>query len=222
MKILVVEDEKQISDYIYKGLVEAGYSVDVVDNGEEAISYATNTGYDLILLDIMIPKINGLEVVKYLKSKNNNTHIMLISAKNQLEDKILGLDVGADDYLVKPFEFSELLAKIRAIYRRTHEVKDNILAVKDLKLDILKRSVVRGDELIELTTREFQLLEYFLENKNIALTRMMIMEKVWDIKFIVDTNVVDVYVNHLRRKIDKPFPDKIIHTVRGVGYILKG
>jgi len=222
MKILVVEDEKQISDFISKGLREAGYTVDVVDNGEEAISYAINTNYGLILLDVMIPKINGIDVIKYLKKKNNNTHIMVISAKNQLEDKILGLDAGADDYLVKPFDFSELLAKIRALYRRNQDSKENFLEAKDLKLDILKRSVVRGNEEIELTTKEFQLLEYFLENKNIALTRMMIMEKVWDIKFISDTNVVDVYVNHLRRKIDKPFPTKIIHTVRGVGYILKG
>ncbi len=221
MKILLVEDEKQISDYISKGLIEAGYDIDVVDNGESAISYATNNEYALILLDIMIPKKNGIEVVKYLKKQKNNTHIILISAKDQIQDKVLGLDAGADDYLVKPFAFTELLARVRAIFRRTSEVNDNILVAKDLKMDLVKRIVTRGEEVIDLTTREFNLLEYFIDNKNTVLTRMMITEKVWNINFISDTNVVDVYINHLRRKIDKPFDTKLIHTVRGVGYILK-
>jgi DNA-binding response OmpR family regulator len=221
MKILLVEDEKRISDYISKGLIEAGYDIDVVDNGESAISYATNNDYALILLDIMIPKKNGIEVVKYLKKQKNNTHIILISAKDQIQDKVLGLDAGADDYLVKPFAFTELLARVRAIFRRTSEINDNILVAKDLKMDLVKRIVTRGEEIVDLTTREFNLLEYFIDNKNTVLTRMMITEKVWNINFISDTNVVDVYINHLRRKIDKPFDTKLIHTVRGVGYILK-
>ncbi len=221
MKILLVEDEKQISDYISKGLLEAGYDVDTVDNGEDAISYATNYDYSLILLDIMIPKKNGIEVVKYLKKQKDNTHIILISAKDQIQDKVVGLDAGADDYLVKPFAFSELLARIRAIFRRNSEGNDNILTAQNLKMDLVKRIVTRDNQVIELTTREFNLLEYFIENKNTVLTRMMITEKVWNINFISDTNVVDVYINHLRKKIDKAFDKKLIHTVRGVGYILK-
>lgn len=221
MKILLVEDEKQISDYISKGLLEAGYDVDTVDNGEDAISYATNYDYSLILLDIMIPKKNGIEVVKYLKKQKDSTHIILISAKDQIQDKVVGLDAGADDYLVKPFAFSELLARIRAIFRRNNEGNDNILTAQNLKMDLVKRIVTRNDQVIELTTREFNLLEYFIENKNTVLTRMMITEKVWNINFISDTNVVDVYINHLRKKIDKAFDKKLIHTVRGVGYILK-
>jgi heavy metal response regulator len=221
MKILLVEDEKQISDYISKGLLEAGYDVDTVDNGEDAISYATNHDYSLILLDIMIPKKNGIEVVRYLKKQKDNTHIILISAKDQIQDKVLGLDAGADDYLIKPFAFSELLARIRAIFRRNNEGNDNILVIQDLKMNLVKRVVSRGDQMIELTTREFNLLEYFMRNKNSILTRMMITEKVWNINFISDTNVVDVYINHLRKKIDKNFDEKLIHTVRGVGYILK-
>lgn len=221
MKILLVEDEKQISDYISKGLIEAGYAVDAVDNGEDAISYATNHEYSLILLDIMIPKKNGIEVVKYLKKQKDSTHIILISAKDQIQDKVVGLDAGADDYLVKPFAFSELLARIRAIFRRNSEGNDNILIAQKLKMDLVKRVVTRDEQIIELTTREFNLLEYFIENKNTVLTRMMITEKVWNINFISDTNVVDVYINHLRKKIDKTFDKKLIHTVRGVGYILK-
>lgn len=221
MKILLVEDEKQISDYITKGLLEAGYDVDAVDNGEDAISYATNNDYSLILLDIMIPKKNGIEVVKYLKKQKDNTHIILISAKDQIQDKVVGLDAGADDYLVKPFAFSELLARIRAIFRRSTEGNDNVLTAENLKMDLVKRIVSRDEQIIDLTTREFNLLEYFIENKNTVLTRMMITEKVWNINFISDTNVVDVYINHLRKKIDKAFDKKLIHTVRGVGYILK-
>ncbi|OQY42926.1 MAG: DNA-binding response regulator [Fusobacteriia bacterium 4572_74] len=221
MKILLVEDEKQISNYISKGLLEAGYDVDTVDNGEDAISYATNYDYSLILLDIMIPKKNGIEVVKYLKKQKDNTYITLMSAKDQIQDKVMGLDAGADDYLVKPFAFSELLARIRAIFRRNSEVNDNILTAQDLKMDLVKRIITRDDQVIELTTREFNLLEYFIGNKNTVLTRMMITEKVWNINFISDTNVVDVYINHLRKKIDKGFDKKLIHTVRGVGYILK-
>ena len=221
MKILLVEDEKKISDYISKGLLEAGYDVDAVDNGEDAISHAMNHDYGLILLDIMIPKKNGIEVVKYLKKQKDTTHIILISAKDQIQDKVMGLDAGADDYLVKPFAFSELLARIRAIFRRNNEGNNNILTAQDLKMDLVKRLVSRDDKVIDLTTREFSLLEYFMGNKNIILTRMMITEKVWNINFISDTNVVDVYINHLRKKIDKNFDQKLIHTVRGVGYILK-
>ena len=144
MKILLVEDEKQISDYISKGLLEAGYDVDTVDNGEDAISYATNHDYGLILLDIMIPKKNGIEVVKYLKKQKDNTHIILISAKDQIQDKVLGLDAGADDYLIKPFAFSELLARIRAIFRRNNEGNDNILVVQDLKMNLVNNLLMTG------------------------------------------------------------------------------
>ena len=156
-----------------------------------------------------------------MKKQKDNTHIILISAKDQIQDKVVGLDAGADDYLVKPFAFSELLARIRAIFRRNIEGNDNILTAQNLKMDLVKRIVSRNEQIIDLTTREFNLLEYFIENKNTVLTRMMITEKVWNINFISDTNVVDVYINHLRKKIDKAFDKKLIHTVRGVGYILK-
>lgn len=221
MNILLVEDEVQLSNTLAKGLSEAGYQVDKTDNGEDAICYALNKNYRVILLDIMIPKKNGLEVLKFLKEKDVKAHIILISAKEQVSDRVTGLDAGADDYLVKPFSFPELLARIRAIIRRSSINDFNILTTEDLSLDLLKRTVVRNNIVIELTEKEFNLLEYFVENKNTILTRSMIIEKVWNINFLPDTNVVDVYVNHLRKKIDKDFEKKLIQTVRGVGYILK-
>lgn len=221
MNILLVEDEAQLSNTLAKGLTEAGYQVDKTDNGEDAICYALNKNYSVILLDIMIPKKSGLEVLKFLKEKDVNTHIILISAKEQVSDRVKGLDAGADDYLVKPFSFPELLARIRAIIRRSSINGSNVLTTEDLSLDLLKRTVARNNRVIELTEKEFNLLEYFVENKNTILTRSMIIEKVWNINFLPDTNVVDVYVNHLRKKIDKDFEKKLIQTVRGVGYTLK-
>ncbi len=221
MRILVVDDEQNIANYLKKGLQESGYVVDVAFDGEEAFYFASINDYDLILLDIMIPKLNGIEVCKKLRNANNKSYIILETDKDKTEDKVIGLDAGADDYITKPFAFAELLARVRAVLRRGSEDKDSILKVKDLEVNLLNREVKRGNLLIELTSKEFSLLEYFLRNKNLVLTRTMISERVWNIDFFTDTNVIDVYVNHLRKKIDKDFKEKLIHTVRGVGYILK-
>jgi len=221
MKILIVEDEKNIQEYLKKGLLEAGYKVDTTDNGEDAVYLASISSYELILLDIMIPKMNGIDVVKALRKEKNGSYIILVSAKDQVQDRVEGLDAGADDYLTKPFAFTELLARVRAVLRRNSDEKESTLVAKDLTVNLLNREVTRNGQLIELTMKEFALLEYFLRNKNLVLTRTMITEKVWNIDFLSDTNVVDVYINHLRKKIDKEFDEKLIHTVRGVGYILK-
>jgi len=221
LRILVVDDEQNIANYLKKGLQESGYVVDVAFDGEEAFYFTSINDYDLILLDIMIPKLNGIEVCKKLRNANNKSYIILVTAKDKTEDKVIGLDAGADDYITKPFAFAELLARVRAVLRRGSEDKDSILKVKDLEVNLLNREVKRGNLLIELTSKEFSLLEYFLRNKNLVLTRTMISERVWNIDFFTDTNVIDVYVNHLRKKIDKDFKEKLIHTVRGVGYILK-
>lgn len=221
MKVLVVEDELNILTYLKKGLTEAGYKVDVCEDGKEAVYMASINSYDLILLDVMIPKMNGIEVCKALRKERNSAYIVLLSAKGDIGDKVAGLDAGADDYVTKPFAFAELLARLRAVLRRNSDDKESIIAAKDLTVNLLNREIRRGDKLIELTLKEFSLLEYFLRNKNLVLTRTMIAEKVWNIDFLTDTNVVDVYINHLRKKIDKDFDDKLIHTVRGVGYILR-
>ncbi len=222
MKILVAEDEKNIAMYIKKGLEELSYVVDIAIDGEEAVYMASINGYDVILLDVMMPKINGFEVAKNLRKQGVNSYIIIITAKDKIEDKVKGLDSGADDYITKPFSFAELSARIRAVMRRGLDDKTNELKVKDLKLNLVTREVVKGEEKIELTAKEFALLEYFLRNKNQVLTRTMIAERVWEIDFLTDTNVIDVYINHLRKKIEKNKNEKIIHTVRGVGYTLKG
>ncbi|BDU50210.1 response regulator [Haliovirga abyssi] len=221
MRILVVEDEKNIAEYLKKGLQESGYVVDTVFDGEEAVYMASIYEYDLILLDVMIPKLDGVGVIKELRKNKNSSYVIMVTAKDKIEDRVKGLDAGADDYITKPFAFAELLARIRAVLRRGSDDKENILKVKNLEMDLVKREVKREGKLIELTSREFSLLEYFLRNKNMVLTRIMISERVWDIDFITETNVVDVYINHLRKKIDNNFKDKLIHTIRGVGYILK-
>ncbi|MGM0509084.1 MAG: response regulator [Fusobacteriota bacterium] len=221
MKVLVVEDEKNIAKYLKKGLSEAGYIVEVAYDGEEAIFRNTYNSYDVILLDIMIPKYNGIEVVKKLREKGNSSHIIMLTAKDKVEDKVEGLDAGADDYITKPFAFAELLARVRSVLRRDSEDKQNKLKVKDLEMDIMSRKITRDGKKIDLTAKEFSLLEYFLRNVNQVLTRTMIAEKVWDIDYLTDTNVIDVYINHLRNKIENPFDSKLIFTVRGVGYILK-
>ncbi len=221
MRILVVDDEENIANYLKKGLNESGYNVDTAFDGEEAVYLASINDYDLILLDIMIPKIDGIQVCKTLRKSHNSSYIILVTAKDKVDDKVIGLDAGADDYITKPFAFAELLARVRAILRRGSEDKENILKIKDLEVNLLNREIKRGNIDIELTSKEFSLLEYFIRNKNLVLTRTMISEKVWNIDFFTDTNVIDVYVNHLRKKIDKNFKEKLIHTVRGVGYILK-
>lgn len=221
MRILVSEDEKNIASYLKKGLEEVGYVVDLAEDGETTVYMASINDYDLIILDIMIPKMNGIEVCKRLRRDGVGSYIIIVTAKDKVDDRVAGLDAGADDYMTKPFAFAELLARIRAVFRRGNEDKENILKAKDLTVDLITREVLRDKTEIELTAKEFSLLEYFLRNKNQVLTRTMISEKVWDIDFLTDTNVIDVYVNHLRKKIDRDFDEKLIHTVRGVGYSLK-
>ncbi len=221
MKFLVVEDEQNIANYLNKGLTEAGYAVDVAHDGEEALTLLSNNKYNLVLMDIMLPKYDGIQVCETIRGRGDSTYVLLISAKDKIEDKVRGLNAGADDYLAKPFDFAELLARIRAILRRNSTEKESVLHAKDLQLNLLSREVTRNSIPIDLTVKEFALLEYFLRNKNLVLTRTMIAQKVWNIDFLTDTNIVDVYINHLRKKVDKGHSEKLIHTVRGVGYILK-
>lgn len=220
MRILVVEDEKKVAGFIKKGLEEESYAIDVAYDGVEGEYMASINDYDVIVLDIMLPKKSGFDVVKDIRAKNIKTPVLLLTARDSVEDKVKGLNSGADDYLNKPFAFEELLARVRALMRRK-EYGLAELKFADLVLDQATRKAKRGDEIVDLTSKEYGLLEYFLRNPNKVLTRTMIAEHVWDYTFDSDTNIIDVYVNHLRNKIDKEPFKKVIHTVRGVGYILK-
>jgi len=220
MRILVVEDEKKVASFIKKGLEEEYYAVDVAYDGETGLYMAEVNEYDLIVLDLMIPKIDGLEVLKRIRSKKNNVPILVLTAKDTVEDIVKGLDSGCDDYLTKPFIFMVFLARIRALLRREKIEKEPLLKIADLTLSPVTHKVARRGKEIELTSKEYALLEYFMRNPDKVLTRTMIAEHVWDYHFDSMTNVVDVYVNYLRRKIDKDFEPKLIHTLRGVGYIL--
>ncbi|CCQ92121.1 Signal transduction response regulator, putative heavy metal response [Nitrospina gracilis 3/211] len=221
MRILIVEDEKKVAGFIKKGLEEETYAVDVATDGEEGQNLAEMNHYDLIILDLMLPKIKGLDVLAHLRGKNINTPIILLTAKDSVEDKVTGLNQGADDYLTKPFAFSELLARIRSLMRRGQSETKTLLQVGDLTLDLVSHKVKRGGEEIELTGKEYSLLEYFMRNAGKVLTRTMIAEHVWDYNFDTFTNVIDVYVNHLRKKIDKQYDHKLLHTLRGVGYVMR-
>lgn len=221
MRILVIEDEKKITDFIKRGLKEEGYSVDVAYDGEEGHFLATTNEYDLIILDLMLPKIDGLTLCRKLREDKITTPIIMLTAKDTTTDKVVGLDSGADDYLTKPFVFEELLARIRAILRKQGVQLPTTLQVGDLVLDLLTHKVTRANKEITLTTKEFSLLEYFMRNPQTVITRTMIAEHVWDINFDTLTNVIDVYINYLRKKIDHGQKKKMIHTVRGRGYILK-
>jgi len=221
MRILIVEDEKKVAAFIKKGLEEETYAVDIASDGEEGLHLGEQNPYDLIILDLMLPKINGLEILSRLRAKKIETPILLLTAKDSVEDKVEGLNQGADDYLTKPFAFSELLARIRVLLRRGKAETKTTLKIADLTLDLVSHKVNRGNEEIELTGKEYSLLEYFMRNQEKVLTRTMIAEHVWDYNFDTFTNVIDVYVNHLRKKIDKNFPAKLLHTLRGVGYVMK-
>ena len=221
MRVLIVEDEKKVAAFIKKGLEEETYAVDVAYNGEDGLHLGLENQYDLILLDLMLPIINGLEVLSRLRESKVDTPILLLTAKDSVEDKVTGLNTGADDYLTKPFAFSELLARIRVLLRRGKAETKTILQIKGLSLDLVSHKVKRNDEEIELTGKEYSLLEYFMRNQGKVLTRTMIAEHVWDYNFDTFTNVIDVYVNHLRKKVDKGYPEKLLHTLRGVGYIMK-
>jgi heavy metal response regulator len=221
MRILVIEDEKKVADFIKRGLKEEGYAVDVASDGEEGLFQAMEIAYDLILLDLMLPKLDGISLCKKLRQNNIRTPLIMLTAKDSVKDKVTGLDSGADDYLTKPFSFEELLARIRALLRKGINNLPTRLQVADLVLDLVSHKVWRAKEEITLTAKEYSLMEYFMRNPGVVITRTMIAEHVWDINFDTFTNVIDVYVNYLRNKIDKEQNKKLIHTVRGRGYILK-
>ncbi|MGD0661128.1 MAG: response regulator transcription factor [Syntrophorhabdales bacterium] len=221
MRILIVEDEKKVANFVKKGLQEEGYAVDLTFDGEEGLRLGRDASYDLIILDIYLPKLDGLAALKKLRAHGVRTPVLLLTVRATIEDKVLGLDSGADDYLTKPFAFQELLARVRALLRRRMDTGAAVVRIGDLVLDPASRIVSRGVRRIELTVKEFSLLEYFMRNPGKVLTRTMIIEHVWNYDFDSGTNVVDVYVNYLRKKIDSREEQKLIHTVRGVGYVMK-
>ncbi len=221
MRVLVVEDESSLAELIKEGLEDEGYSIDLAYDGEEGFDLAANEPYDVIVLDIMLPKKDGFEIVRDLRSKGVKTPVLMLTAKSTTEDKVLGLNSGADDYLTKPFSFDELLARIRALLRRSFGEVESIVRISDLELNINTHEVKRSGKPIELTSKEYALLEYLVLNKNKLLSRMDIVEHIYDYSYDYDSNVVDVLVARLRRKIDRGFDEKLIHTVRGVGYMVK-
>lgn len=218
MRILVVEDEKSIASFIRQGLSEAGYAVDVAADGCEGLEYALAAEYDVLVLDIMLPQMDGLELIGQLRKRGNKTPALMLTARDTVNDRVRGLDAGADDYLVKPFAFPELLARVRALLRRPPLQTGTVLQVGNLRMDTSTREVRRQDRLIELTPREFAVLEYLMRHPNQVLTRTQIGEHVWDFDFYHESNVIDVYVGYLRRKIEGEGETPLIHTVRGVGY----
>lgn len=220
MKILVVEDEERVAQFIQKGLKEEGHAVDVSYDGVDGGFLAEVNDYDLIILDLMLPKKNGLQTCKEIRDRGVNTPVLMLTARDSVEDKVRGLDAGADDYLAKPFAFEELLARVRALLRRQSESKTPVLKIADLELDPMSRQVSRSGKAIRLTTKEYALLEYLLRNPKKVLSRTLIGEHVWDMNFDPESNVIDVYVSHLRNKVDKGFEPALIHTLRGQGYIL--
>ena len=220
MRILVVEDEKKVSSFIKRGLEEENYEVETAADGEEGLAMAAEKSYDLVVLDWMLPKKDGLAVVKELRSRKTMTPVLMLTAKDSLEDIVAGLDSGSDDYLTKPFAFAELLARVRALLRRSEMDRGAEIRFADLRLDPVTHKVWRKDREIDLTAKEYGLLEYFMRNPNQVLTRTMIADHVWDYTFDSFTNIIDVYVNYLRKKIDKLGPP-LIHTIRGVGYTLR-
>jgi two-component system copper resistance phosphate regulon response regulator CusR len=219
MRVLVVEDEKRIADFLSRGLQSAGYAVDVVHTGGDAIERVHSTEYDLVVLDLGLPDVDGLQVLSKIKNRKTIPPVLILSARDSVDDRVKGLEQGADDYLVKPFAFVELLARARVLLRRGQPTPER-LQVGDLSLDCIRRKVTRTNEIIELPPKEFSILEYMMRNRGRPLSRTMIVEHVWDMDYDGLTNIVDVYIRHLRSKIDDKFPAKMIHTVRGIGYML--
>jgi heavy metal response regulator len=222
MRILLVEDESKIAHFIKRGLKEEKYSVDVAKDGEEALYLVDVNSYDLIILDLMLPKHDGLTVCKQIREKKINTPVLILTARSQVHDRIKGFNVGADDYLGKPFAFAELLARIRALLRRQQDNKTDIYKVDDLELNRLNYETYRCGRKIELTAKEFALLEFLMVHAGQVVTRTMISEHVWNEEFNSLSNIIDVHIRYLRKKVDDGFKKKLIHTKRGVGYILKG
>ena len=221
MRILLVEDEYALSAVIKKGLEEAGYSVDAASDGEEGLYMATEYPVDAVILDVMLPKLDGISLLSRLRREGVKIPVIMLTAKDTLSDKIKGLDVGADDYLTKPFEFGELLARLRSLLRRGSETKEAVIHIADLTIDTASHEVRRGGKQIKLSAREYALLEYLAYRKDSVVSRAEITEHIYNESFDKDSNIIDVYMNYLRGKVDKGFKKKLLHTVRGSGYILK-
>ena len=221
MKILLAEDEVDLNNVVTRYLKKNGYSVDSVLDGEEALDYLEYGEYDLVILDIMMPKVDGFEVIKKLRDKGNHTSVLMLTARDSADDKVKGLDLGADDYIVKPFDFNELMARIRAVVRRKYGNSSNKLVIGDLILDISEKSVTRAGKQIELTGKEYEVLEYLMQSKNRILSRDQIKEHVWDFDYEGDSNIIDVLIKNIRKKIDIEDGKQIIYTKRGLGYVIK-
>lgn len=221
MKILVVEDEKKVANFIKRGLEEDQYEVIVTNDGNEGLKQAQEGSFSLIILDAMLPKLDGLSLLKTLRESGSRIPVLMLTARGTTEDIVSGLDAGADDYLTKPFAFAELMARVRALLRRGEQDRGAEIHFADLRLDPVSHKVWRGGAEIDLTAKEYGLLEYLMRNPNTVLSRAMIAEHVWDYAFDSFTNIIDVYVNYLRKKVDRDYPVKLIHTARGQGYILK-
>ena len=219
MRILVVEDEKRIQDFLSRGLESAGYAVDIAGDGNSGMDRIHNTEYDLIILDLMLPDTDGLSVLEKIRNRKTSPPVLILSARDAVDDRVKGLELGADDYLTKPFAFVELLARVRALLRRGQPTPER-LQVGELALDCIRRKVTRNNENVELAPKEFSILEYMMRNRGRPLSRTMIVEHVWDMDYDGLTNIVDVYIRHLRSKIDDKWPLKMIQTVRGIGYML--
>jgi len=221
MKILVVEDEKKVASFLKKGLEQEYYTVDVAHEGRAGLDLSLTEDYDMIILDIMLPLMDGITVLKEIRNAKLDVPVLMLTAKDSTENKVEGLDSGADDYLAKPFALEELLARVRALIRRKEKVKNLILSAEDLTLDTQTHKVKRGENEINLTPKEYSILEYLLRNKNHVVSRMKLTEHVYEYQFDPDTNVIDVYINKLRNKIDKDSEQRILHTIRGIGYMIK-
>lgn len=221
MRLLVVEDEKDLNKIIVKNLGAEGYIVDYCYDGEDAVIYMTTIHYDAVILDVMIPKLNGFDVLKKIREMKIETPILFLTARDNVEDIVFGLNIGADDYMVKPFSFDELMARLRVIVRRKPEVRENIYTCGDLILNVNTRQVTRQGKKISLSPKEYAILECLIRNKNIVLTRAQIESNIWNMDYNGESNVIDVYIRYLRRKIDDDFEEKLIQTIRGTGYMLK-
>ena len=220
MRILIAEDDAALASFVRKGLEAEHHAVDVSGDGEQTRAMAAELDFDLVVLDLSLPHLDGVSILRFLRTRKPSLPILVLTGRTRIEDRVQCLDLGADDYLTKPFSFSELSARIRALMRRSHLPVESVLAVDDLKLDRVERRVERAGKRIELTSKEFALLEYLMRNAGRRITRAMIIEHVWNLSFDTCTNVVDVYVNYLRRKVDDGFGRRLIHTIRGVGYEL--
>ncbi len=221
MRLLVVEDERDLNRVIARRLEKEGYSVDRCFDGEEALDYLAAGEFDAVILDIMLPKYNGLEIVRRMRAAKNQTPVLFLTAKDSVSDRVAGLDAGAEDYLVKPFAFEELLARIRVMTRKSAGNHTNIFEIADLSMDVAAHTVTRGGQSIALSAKEFDILEYLLRNKELVLSREKIENHIWNFDYAGGTNVIDVYIRYLRKKIDDPFTQKLIHTIRGKGYVLR-